>query len=196
MSKKTISILREGGVGVLPTDTLYGLVGSAWNESAVRRIFELKSRDENKPVIVLISDIADLPEFGVLLDEVRKKFLNKVWPGPVSVILRCADKKFNYLHRGSGGIAFRLPAPPALRDFLRETGPLVAPSANPEGALPAETIAEAKNYFSDNVDFYEDGGTLSGPSSHLISFVGAEFEVLRKGGVGDLLRLQTSRGII
>src|SRR3989344_4160234 len=143
-SQKTISVLKDGGVGVIPTDTLYGLVGYAFITSAIERIFRLKGRSGRKPVIVLIADVSDLEKFGIDLNERQREILDKIWPNSVSVIFECRDKRFDYIHRGSDGIAFRLPAQSTLRDFLRETGPLAAPSANREGAAPARTVGEAK----------------------------------------------------
>ena len=179
-----VSILKNGGVGILPTDTLYGLVGSALRPEAVARIYELKKRDLRKPLIVLIAEEKDLAAFcarqvGGRQNAASSEFLKKVWPGPVSVLLPCADQKFEYLHRGTGEIAFRVPAPVSLRKFLAETGPLVAPSANPEGLPPAKNIAEARAYFDDKADFYEDGGELSGAPSSLLRFNNGKIETLR-----------------
>ena len=140
-------ILKKGNIGVIPTDTLYGIVGSAFSKKAVERIYEVKGRDENKPFIVLIASISDLKKFDIALTVPQKKLLDGVWPASVSVILPCPQKKFQYLHRGTKSLAFRLPKDRELQTFLKQTGPLVAPSANPQGGKPAETIAEAKKYF-------------------------------------------------
>ncbi len=161
-NKQVISILKNNGIGILPTDTLYGVVGSAFSKKAVERIHQIKERDENKPFIVLLSQISDLAKFGITLNSTQKNYLDSVWPGPVSVILPCYANKFAYLHRDTKSIAFRIPKNKKLREFLLQTGPLVAPSANPQGEMPATTIREAKKYFSDNVDFYIAGGKKKG----------------------------------
>lgn len=157
IDKKLIAVIRKGGIGVMPTDTIYGLVGSALSRAAVERIYRIRKRNPKKPVIVLIGDLADLARFGIKLEPRVKTFLEKIWPGPYSVVLPCPGKKFAYLHRGTETLALRLPKPQWLRALLRATGPLVAPSANPEGKPPAKTIAEAKKYFSERVDFYVSG---------------------------------------
>ncbi len=178
-----ISILKNSGVGILPTDTLYGIVGSAFSEKAVERIYTLKGRDEDKPLIILINSIGDLGRFGVEIDQETEEILQKYWPGKVSVILPCLDPRFEYLHRGKGSLAFRLPVDKKLISILKETGPLVAPSANPQGLVPAKTIAEAKEYFGDKVDFYEDGGILKSLPSTLIGIKDGQITVLRKGAL-------------
>ena len=154
---QVIEILASGGVGVLPTDTLYGLVGSAFSSDAVERIYDLKQRDRGKPLIVLIASLEDLERFGVVISDGLEQTLKSYWPGPYSIILPTIDDEFEYLSRGTDSIAFRMPDDPELLDILAATGPLVAPSANIEGKPPALTVADARRYFGDNADFYLDG---------------------------------------
>jgi L-threonylcarbamoyladenylate synthase len=155
-------ILLSGGVGVLRTDTLYGIVGRAGDERAIHRIYELKGRDETKSPIVLISST------NQLFDEpsmIRRTFFESVWPGKVSVILP-SSKAPSWIRRGNQSVAYRLPDDVSLTSLITQTGPLAAPSANPEGKAPAMNIDEANAYFGEKVDFYVDGGqvTLSEPS--------------------------------
>lgn len=183
---KTIGILQKGGIGIVPTDTLYGIVGSAFSKRAVERIYKVKGRDSKKAFIILISDLKDLEKFGVKLEEGPAKFLKKIWPGKVTAILPLPKKvlkKFAYLHRGENSLAFRMIGPrnKNVYTLIRGAGPLVAPSANPEGAAPAKTVWEAKRYFDDKVDFYVCGGTKKGEPSTIVSFVGKTPKVLRNG---------------
>ena len=176
--------LRTGGVGILPTDTIYGIVGSALRADAVQKIYAIRRRNPKSPLIVLIGDIRDMEQFGARADRRTKKLLNMVWPGKVSVILPVNARgaaKFRYLHRGTRTLAFRLPAPKWLRAFLRKTGPLVAPSANLSGIPPARTIAAAKKYFGGRVAFYADAGRLASHPSTLVTISKGKFAVLRKG---------------
>ncbi|MFA6408436.1 MAG: L-threonylcarbamoyladenylate synthase [Candidatus Paceibacterota bacterium] len=168
---KEAEILKQGGVGVIPTDTLYGIVACALNECSVECVYTLKGRTPTKPSIVLISSSEDINLlFGIALSEKRHELVSKYWPGPVSIVLHCGDNVPEYLHRGTGTLAFRVPNYPELRTFLLESGPLIAPSANPEGLPPATTVEEAREYFGDTVDFYIDGGKRAGMPSTLIAF--------------------------
>ncbi|MBI2033859.1 MAG: threonylcarbamoyl-AMP synthase [Candidatus Liptonbacteria bacterium] len=177
--REVIKILKRNAVGVLPTDTIYGIVGSALRPKTVERIYKLRKRNRKKPMIILVSSITDLKRFGVNVDSRTKKVLRRFWPGKVSIILPCPSKKFTYLHRGAKTLAFRLPAKKSLRAFLKKTGPLVAPSANIEGERPARTVAEAKHYFGSRVDFYVDIGGLHGKPSKLVDLVGRRRAVVR-----------------
>ncbi|MDD4606937.1 MAG: L-threonylcarbamoyladenylate synthase [Patescibacteria group bacterium] len=178
-----IQKIKNGQVGILPTDTLYGLVGSALNSRSVERIYQIKKRDLTKPLIVLISSIQDLNLFKIKLEKWHKDFLEKYWPGEVSVILNCPNEEFKYLHRGSQTLAVRLPDKPDLIDLIQQTGPLVAPSANPENSAPALNIQQAQNYFGQQVDFYVDQGELNSSPSTLVDLTGEEIKVLRQGKV-------------
>jgi L-threonylcarbamoyladenylate synthase len=179
--KKAVSVLKSGGVGVLPTDTLYGLVGSALSKEAVEKIYQLKGRDYNKPFIVLLSEAGDLGRFNIEADDFTRGKLAEFWPGPVSVVLPCPLDEYEYLHRGEKTLAFRVPDDDDLRDFLKMTGPLVAPSANHQGEESAKNIKEAEEYFGDKVSFYINGGELGGEPSTLVRIQNGELGVLRQG---------------
>ena len=174
-----IKILKGCGVGILATDTIYGIVGFALDKKTVERIYKLRKRNKKKPMIVLIGDISDLKIFGVTVNITENNILKKVWPGKVSVVLPCLSKKFKYLHCGTKNIAFRLPKKKSLRELLKQTGPLVAPSANLEGKPRAKNIKEAKKYFANKVDFYLDNGTKIGLPSKLIKIVNGTVSILR-----------------
>jgi L-threonylcarbamoyladenylate synthase len=193
--EKLKSILKEGGVAVMPTDTIYGLVGRADRQDTVERIYEIKKRAPAKPCIILISDQKDLEKFSVFLSNAQREEIKEYWftlsgvegPSasaqdlrPTSIIFDCQDDKLEYLHRGTNTLAFRMPKEEKLRELLSETGPLVAPSANPEGLPPAKNILEAKNYFGELIDLYVDGGEASGAPSKIIK--------LHKDGTVSILR--------
>lgn len=178
---KASELLKDNKVGVLPTDTIYGLVGSALSKGVVEKIYKLRKRSFDKPMIILISSLDDLKLFDVQLDHSSRNVLQKVWPNKVSVILPCPYPKFEYLHRGKNTLAFRMPNDKQLLGLLAKTGPLVAPSANFEGERPAESILEAKGYFGDLVDFYLDKGLLKSEPSTLIDITSGEIKILRQG---------------
>jgi len=178
---KLVEILKNGGIGVLPTDTLYGLVGKAMDKRAVKRIYKVRRRNPLKPMIILIGSFSNLKLFEIKLDKGIEKYLKKIWPGKISVVLHCPEKKFFYLHRGTKTLAFRLPKNKKLVKMLKKSGPLLAPSANLEGFPPAENIRQAKKYFEDNINFYVDEGKIVSPSSTIITFKGGKIKILRRG---------------
>lgn len=177
-----VKILKSGGVGVMPTDTIYGLVGNALLPQTVERIYQLRERDQDKPMIILISSIKNLSLFKIKINRRLKLILENLWPGKVSIILPCPEERFSYLHRGGKTLAFRYPAKPSLVKILKRTGPLVAPSANPQGQPPAANLAAARKYFGDQVDFYLAGRVSSLPST-LVAWENDQLVVKREGAV-------------
>ncbi|GAC1373334.1 MAG: L-threonylcarbamoyladenylate synthase [Candidatus Saccharimonadales bacterium] len=159
--------LSLGEVGVLPTDTMYGIVASALKPAAVERVYALRRRELGKPMIVLISSWEDFERFKIAVEPRARELLEKVWPGPVSVVLPAPAYELKYLHRGTGAIAFRMPAKPELRELLAAAGPIVAPSANLAGEPPSVSVAEAKGCFGEEV-FYLDEGEIKNPPSALV----------------------------
>lgn len=179
---KIIKQLSESELGVIPTDTIYGIVGLALNPQTVEKIYKLRKRSSRKPMIILISSLDDLKKFDIKLTQTQDDFLKKIWPNPVSVILACPSKKFRYLHRGTNSLAFRVPSDRKLVDILKEVGPLVAPSANFEGEPPSQTVTQAKKYFGDQASFYVDGGKLESSPSTLIQLnEDGSWKILRQG---------------
>ena len=175
--------LSKGEIGVIPTDTIYGIVGSALKPQTVEQIYKLRKRNPEKPMIILISNLDDLKMFEVSLTSAQTKFLNKYWPNPLSVILPINNSRFTYLDRGKKSLAFRFPKIAWLQKLITSSGPLVAPSANFEGELPAITIAEAQSYFGKHADFYLDNGKLQNPASTLIELTREGPQILRQGSV-------------
>lgn len=174
-------INTAGSVGIIPTDTVYGIVARAADQDAVNRLNELKRR-ENKPGTLIAANIDQLEELGL-----KRRYLTAVqqfWPGAVSVIIPCSNPDLAYLHKGKMSLAIRIPDDKKLSELLLKTGPLITSSANKPGEPTANTVQEAKEIFNDNVDFYEDGGDLSNHKpSTVIRIIDDAIEVLREGAV-------------
>ncbi len=177
---EVIRRLKDSETGVIPTDTVYGLVASAHNEAAVAKIYELKAR-QNEPGTIIAASADQIANLGV-----DRRFLDKVkqyWPGAISVIVPYAGH-LDYLHLGKESLAVRIPDNDFLLRLLELTGPLVTSSANLTGEPIANTAGEAYQYFGDKADFYVDGGDLSGAKPSTIIRISDEgLEILRRGAV-------------
>lgn len=173
-------LLRAGSIGVLPSDTIYGVMTRAEDRAGVERLYHLKNR-ERKPGTIIAANVEQLVSLGI-----KRRYLTAVeqyWPGPVSVVIPCGPE-LAYLSQDTQTLAMRIPADETIRKFLSKTGPLLTSSANWPGEHVADTISEAKAYFGDTVDFYVDGGDLSGAlPSTVIRIIDDAIEVLRQGAV-------------
>ncbi len=173
---------KPASVGVIPTDTVYGVVARAVDQAAVARLYQLKDREGGKPGTIIAASLDQLAELGL-----KRRYLTAVsqfWPGAVSVIIPAADPSLAYLHQGKQALAVRIPDHPELQQLLGRTGPLLTSSANQPGEPTAVTIQQAKDCFGSEVDFYIDGGDLSQHQpSTIIRIVDDAIEVLRPGAV-------------
>jgi L-threonylcarbamoyladenylate synthase len=176
-----IAMLRQGKVGVIPSDTVYGVVARADLPDAVSRLYDLKQR-EHKPGTTIAANVEQLVTLGI-----EQRYLKRaahIWPNPISVILPLPDT-LSYIHQGLGSAPFRVVADPAVCRLLEQTGPLSTSSANHPGQPPATNLAEAQAYFGNSVDFYVDGGDLGERPPSTIVKVGeaGDMQIIRQGAV-------------
>jgi L-threonylcarbamoyladenylate synthase len=172
---------QPGAIGVIPTDTVYGVVARAADKAAVARLYELKKRDD-KPGTLIAATMEQLEELG--LKHRYLKAVEQFWPDAISVVIPAADPALKYLHKGKMSLAVRIPKDKDLWNLLKKTGPLVTSSANHPGKPVAGTVKQAKDYFGNKVDFYIDSGDLSKQEpSTVIRIVDDAIEVLREGAV-------------
>jgi L-threonylcarbamoyladenylate synthase len=176
-----LQLLQNGAVGVLPTDTIYGIVAPARNKQAVARLYAIKHR-EGKPGTLVAASIEQLEQLGIAREHLDA--VVRLWPNPVSIVLP-ASIELSYLHQGKDSLAVRIPRDETFRALLEQTGPLITSSANQPGDPPADTIAQAQTCFGEEVDFYVDGGNVSGRSPSTVARLqpGGTLEVLRQGAV-------------
>lgn len=171
-------LLNQGHVGVVLTDTVYGLAAKCSNISATTKLYRLKNR-EKKPGTVIAANIQQLIDLGLPKHELQ--IAEQFWPGPVSIVINIGNN-LEYLHQAVGSVAFRVVADPKILKLLEITGPLITSSANTPGMPTSNNITEAINYFSDTVDFYLDcGEAINKPPSTVIKIVNNEIKILRQG---------------
>lgn len=146
--------LDKGQVAVMRTDTLYGIVARTDDQEAVEKVYRLRGRDLAKPCIILAADREAIGQYGPTVEKVSNEY-----DGPTTVVVPKTTEP-DWITRGGETVAYRIPKDAALSKLLKETGPLIAPSANPQGLPPALSVQEAHAYFGEAVDSYIDGGMV------------------------------------
>ncbi len=160
MNRAVVRALRSNTIVAAPTDTIYGLLARAHSPVAVERLYALRNRDTQKPLIILISHLRDMQQFGVRLTAAQHRQCAALarTRRPTTMIVplysAVARERYAYLHRGHNTLAFRVVHQRWLRMVIAATGPLVAPSANPQGKPPADTSQHARAYFGNKVAIY------------------------------------------
>ncbi|HSD72867.1 MAG TPA: L-threonylcarbamoyladenylate synthase [Thermoanaerobaculia bacterium] len=153
-------ILSSGGVAAIPTDTFYALAADPRNELGVKRVLEIKRRDDGKPLLVLCSSRKDLEELGVAADSRKLDRFLKIWPAPLTVVLPVG--RTIPASRGARSLGGRIPASDPVRALIRAVGPLTGTSANRAGAAPLADPGAVAAALGSEIDLLVDGGTTPG----------------------------------
>ena len=167
------AVLKRGGVLVIPTDTVYGLAVDGRNREAVEKIYRIKRRPPDKPLVRLVADLAEI--VSLLASPGWIRMLEKFWPGALTVILKTPDGET----RG-----YRMPDHDLVRELIRFSGvELAATSANRSGDPVVTSPAAAAALFTGEVDLIIDGGELSGEASTVLDLSVSPPRLLREGPV-------------
>lgn len=179
LDDSVISVLKNGQLIVAKTDTIYGILAAANSEKAVERLYKVKRRPLDEPVIILVADIDDIPD---LTPSIKRKYQEISKNRPTTIVTKVSPNFLPHLPRNGGTLAFRVVPESPLAELIRTVGLLVAPSANPSGEEPAKNITEAINYFHELVSIYVDSGEVANtqPSQIVRINEGGEIEFLRR----------------
>lgn len=177
--------IRNGGIVVIPTETAYGLAVDPDNIDAVNRLFHLKQRDRQKPMLLLIADLTQLAD---LVDEVPQQYeqlIRTYWPGPLTLIFQSSKYHDNPVSGGQGTIGLRISPHPLVRELLQKVGkPITATSANHSGEEVIRTAQQAAKIFGENVDYILDGGSCDGTSfSTVVGILDGNITEFRAGKI-------------
>jgi L-threonylcarbamoyladenylate synthase len=180
-------VIREGGLVVFPTETVYGIAANLLDKKAVERLCNVKARPEGKPFTVHISDLKMVRNMGCAVTGNAEKLMAGFWPGPLTIILKSDTGR---------KIGFRMPANKAALELIRESGvPVVAPSANLSGRPAPVTAEEAMADLEGKVDMVIDGGrTEVGLESTVVDLTVDPFRILRAGAVKEEELLKAING--
>jgi L-threonylcarbamoyladenylate synthase len=178
-------LLRAGGLVAFPTETVYGLGADASNGAAVRRIFEVKGRPADHPVIVHVAGAADLERWSSSVPETARALVDAFWPGPLTVVVPKSAAVPAAVTGGRPTVGLRAPAHPVAHALLTEFGgAIAAPSANRFGRVSPTTAAAVRTELGTAVDMILDGGPCTvGVESTIVDCTGVDPVVLRVGGV-------------
>lgn len=183
---KAEAVIKKGGLVAVPTDTVYGIIGDATNKDVVKLLYELKQRPKEKAFPVFVRDIAMARWFAYISDA-KAKFLERVWPGGVSIVFHHKEKLPRNVTAGSDTIALRVPDHVLLSAILARTGiPLVQSSANISGMPPATTAQEVIALFEQQKEkpvLIIDGEETPGTPSLIIDLTTNSPRIIRGGSM-------------
>jgi L-threonylcarbamoyladenylate synthase len=178
--------IAHGGVIAFRTDTFYGLGADPFNPSALQRIKQLKGREADKPILVVISDIDQIGRFISERSRAFDLLAERFWPGALTLIGKALPAVPDEISAGSETIGIRLPDDDEVRGLIRSCGgALTATSANPSGEKTARTAKEVESYFGSSIDLIVDGGAARSDLPSTVVDAGGleEPKLIREGAV-------------
>lgn len=182
---RAVDILRSGGVVGVPTETVYGLGADASNSQAVARIFRIKGRPSNHPLIVHVANAQVARRWAGLWPNEAEALAESFWPGPLTLIVSKAAHVIDEVTGGLPTVALRCPSHPMMQELLQEFGGgIAAPSANRFGKVSPTTAGHVLDDLGDDVDYVLDGGPCAiGVESTIVDCTKLPVQILRPGGI-------------
>ncbi len=183
--KKAAGIIRDKGVVVIPTWCLYGLAADALDSSAIDKIFKIKTRPENKPLLILVSEKKQIEKLVKSVPETAVKIMDHFWPGRITIVFDAEDHLPHNLTAGSGKIGIRIPENPVAFALAKQfNGPITGTSANISDRPGCSDIRELDGSIIKNSDLVLDYGPLKGgEGSTVIDVTSSSPKILRQGEI-------------
>jgi L-threonylcarbamoyladenylate synthase len=185
--RRAAEILKRGGLVAFPTETVYGLGADAANAEAVARLYAVKGRPADHPVIVHFAGAEQAFAWAREVPEAARQLAARFWPGPLTLILKRSQLAQDFVTGGQDTVGLRVPSHPVAQKLLREFKKgIAAPSANRFGLVSPTTAAHVREDLGDEVDLVLEGGPSDvGIESTIVDLSGAGAVLLRPGGISE-----------
>lgn len=183
-------IIKEGGALVLPTETVYGIFADALNEKAVDAVYKLKQRPRDKAMNLNVADFRTILAYSKEQPDYLEKLYQEFLPGPLTIILKANDQVPIWINSGLKTVGFRLPNHPITSQLIKETGPLIGPSANISGTGSGKIFDSIIASFNDQVTGICDDAAITGQDSTILDLSHDRAQLLRQGAITKEMLLE------
>lgn len=181
--KNCVNVLKNGGIVIFPTETVYGIGTNANLMDSVKKIYEVKERPDEKPLSILLSSKKEIEKYAIISNEIERKIIENFMPGPITIILKRKKDILSHVSSGKDTIGIRIPDNNIILQILSKLQiPIVAPSANISGKPSGIEINQILNDFNNKVDICIDGGKCRiSKGSTIVQVVNNEIKIIREG---------------
>lgn len=185
--KEPAQIIQEGGIVIFPTETVYGIGVNGLNETAIKKLYEVKQRPTNKPISLLVNSIEMIEKVAKDITEIEYDLIKRFLPGPLTIVLKKKDIVPDIVTAGFDTIGIRMPENEIALKLIEYAGvPIATPSANISGRPSGTNLKEIMKDFNDKVDYFIDGGISKiGIASTIVQVVNDNPYILRKGKISE-----------
>ena len=188
---QAVQLLRDGGVVAFPTDTVYGVGVDPFQSEAVRKLYRIKGRPEDKPIAILVGSIEDVARVAQTPSRTFSRLADRFWPGGLTLIVETRELPPE-ITAGGSTVGVRMPDHPLTLELLRGFGgPIATTSANRSGENPATSAEEVGAQLGDRVNLIVDGGdTITKVASTVLDLSVSPPKILRHGGISEELLME------
>lgn len=185
--KKSAEIIRNSGIVVFPTETVYGIGTNSLNKNAVAKLYEVKQRPLNKPISLLVNNIDMINKIAKDISELEYALIKEFFPGPLTIILKKKDIVPDIVTSNSDTVGVRMPSNEIALKLIEFSGvPLATPSANISGKPSGTNLNDIINDFNKKVDLFINGGPSKiGLSSTIVKVINGIPHILRQGSITE-----------
>ena len=178
-------IIKEGGIVIFPTETVYGIGTNGLDKEAIKRLYEVKQRPLNKPISLLVSNIEMVNQVAKNISKLEYKIMQNFFPGPLTIILEKKDIVPDILTANTNTVGIRMPSGEIARKLIEYAGiPIATPSANISGKPSGTNIKDIQKDFEGKVDYFIDNGESKlGIPSTIVRVINNEVHILRHGSI-------------
>ena len=178
-------IIKEGGIVIFPTETVYGIGTNGLNKEAIKKLYELKQRPLNKPISLLVNNIEMVNQVAKNISKLEYKIMQNFFPGPLTIILEKKDIVPDILTANTNTVGIRMPSGEIARKLIEYAGvPIATPSANISGKPSGTNIKDIQKDFEGKVDYFIDNGESKlGIPSTIVRVINNEVHILRQGSI-------------
>lgn len=179
---KIIEVMAKGGLAIVPTDTVYGIIADATNYETIKKVYEVKKRTFAKPLIIMVSSFEMLSEYVLEMSSLEKELVRRYWPGNLTILFHKNEKVNDLITNNSNLVGIRLPDNEELRKVIGALGkPLISTSANVSNYETITNVNMLDKEMVKNIDYIYDGGDVVNTSSTIIKVVNEKIYILREG---------------
>lgn len=186
---RLVEVINNGNIAVVPTDTVYGIIGDATNIDVIHKVYEVKKRDYSKPLILMVSSIDMLEKYVLEVNDIEKKLIDRYWPGKLTILFKKNNNIDDLITSGSNLVGIRYPDNKELNELMDKLNkPLISTSCNISSKEVITSIDMLEEDISKHVSYVYDGGILSDTSSTIVRVNDGKIEIIRDGELSSLIR--------
>lgn len=186
---RLVEVINNGNIAVVPTDTVYGIIGDATNIDVIHKVYEVKKRDYSKPLILMVSSIDMLEKYVLEVNDIEKKLINRYWPGKLTILFKKNSNIDDLITSGSNLVGIRYPDNKELNELMDKLNkPLISTSCNISSKEVITSIDMLEEDISKHVSYVYDGGILSDTSSTIVRVNDGKIEIIRDGELSSSIR--------